>query len=205
MKIPNEVKAGVVILIGVAACMFFMSKTIRVTAEPYDIKTYFRYAGDLKKDAVVKLSGIGVGRISNIRFVYDNDKTMVECTLSLSKDARIRKDSVAYIASAGFVGDSYVGITPGDSPELVKQNDTIASEDPVQMRELFKKADKIADGLDKTLGEAKTLMQNLNGVVTDNRQGLKNTVTNLEGLSQNFKEFSEDIKAHPWKLLFKGE
>ena len=211
MRISNEIKAGVVILMGVAIAMFFFSKTSKVPTETYEIKTTFKYAGDLKGSAVVKLSGIEVGRLSNIKFIYEPE-TKVECTFSIPEGVKIRKDSVAYIGTAGFVGDAYIGIDPGKTGEFVKPGESIQSEEPVQMRELMKKADKIADNLDKTLTDARGLMSNANslltnanGVITENRQGIKNIVNNLDGTTANLKEMSEDLKQHPWKLLFKGE
>ena len=205
MKMSNEIKAGVVILAGIAVGVYFFAKTASFKTETYDLKTYFTYAGDLQKDAVVKLSGIEAGRVRDIKFVYGTD-TKVECTLTLdSSTIKVRKDAIAYIGTAGFVGDAYIGLTTGTAAEFFKAGETVASEDPIQMRELMKKADKIADGLDKTLTEVKALASNVNGVVTENKPGIAGIVTNLEGTSQNFKEFSEDIKNHPWKLLFKGE
>jgi len=204
MRFSNEIKAGTVIIAGILISMVFLVKTTSFQTEPYEIKTYFTYAGDLKPDAMVKLSGIEVGRLVNTDFVYD-DGTKVVCTLSIDRKAKVRKDSIAYIGTAGFVGDAYIGLTPGTAADFVKEGDVVASEDPIQMRELMKKADMIADGLDSTLTEIKALASNVNGVVTDNRKGISNIVVNLETTSQNFKEFSEDVKKHPWKLLFKGE
>ena len=66
------------------------------------------------------------------------------------------------------------------------------------MRKLMKKADSIADNLDKTLVQIKSL-------VTDNRAKIDSIAANLESTTVNFKEFSEDIKKHPWKLLMKGK
>ncbi|MFA5272200.1 MAG: hypothetical protein WC412_07705, partial [Candidatus Omnitrophota bacterium] len=44
---------------------------------------------------------------------------------------------------------------------------------------------------------------NLNRLIEDNSGGLKNTVKNFETTSENFEEFSDDLKRNPWKLLFK--
>ena len=71
------------------------------------------------------------------------------------------------------------------------------------MRKLMKKADAISENLDKTLAEVKKLTENVNGVVTDNKSRIENIAGNLEQTSANFKEFSEDLKHHPWKLLSK--
>ncbi len=197
MRFSNELKAGFVILLAVAVGFIFFVKTASLKTETYEIKTDFRYAGDLKIDAVVKLSGIEVGRVIQIKFVYDPE-TMVECVMQIDAKAKVRSDSIAYIATSGFVGDAYIGLTPGKSDEYVKVGTTIASEDPIQMRLLMKKADDIAKNLDKILVEVKSL-------VVDNKQGINNIVKNLESTTANFDEFSTDVKKHPWKLLFRGK
>lgn len=197
MRFSNEIKAGIVVLIAIGLGAFLFTRTADEKVETYDIKTSFAYAGDLKTNAVVKLSGIEVGRVKSIRFVYDA-KTRVECVLEIDATAKVRKDAIAYIGTAGFVGDAFIGLTPGEAPEFAASGETVASEDPVQMRLLMKKADDIANNLDNILVQVKS-------IVTDNRKSIDSIVVNLEGTSQNFKEFSDDIKKHPWKLLFKGE
>jgi phospholipid/cholesterol/gamma-HCH transport system substrate-binding protein len=198
MRIPNEIKAGLVVLMAAGIGFFFFAKTASIKQETYDIKTSFTYAGDLKANAVVKLSGIEVGRLREIDFVYEEEATRVECVLEILSSARVRKDSIAYIGTAGFVGDAFVGITPGVSPEFASPGSVIPGEDPVEMRVLMKKAEDIANNLDEILTEAKS-------IVTDNRPALNKSMDNLETITQNFKEFSEDVKRNPWKLLFKGE
>lgn len=197
MRFTNEIKAGIVVFVAIGIGVFFFGKTANFKAKTYSIKTYFTYAGDLKTDAIVKLSGIEAGRVKEIHFLYD-PKTMVECVIELDVSAKVRKDSIAYIGTAGFVGDAFVGITPGGSAEFVQPGETLASEDPIQMRLLMKKADQIANNLDSILAQVKE-------IVTDNKDNLNDIILNFEATSQNFKEFSDDVKKHPWKLLFKGE
>jgi len=204
MKISNEIKAGIVIIAGLGVGMLFFAKTATVPQNTYELKTYFTYAGDLQKDAVVKLSGIEAGRLKDIKFVYEPG-TKVECVILLNDGIKVREDSMCYIGTSGFVGDAYIGITPGKSETFLKNGDTVVSEDPIEMRELLKKADKIAVDLDNTLLEVKALASNVNGLVSDNRDGINNIVQNLESTTKNFDEFSADLKKNPWKLLFKGE
>ena len=47
--------------------------------------------------------------------------------------------------------------------------------------------------------------QNSNAVVTDNKDKIDAIFENLEQTTANFKEFSEDIKRNPWKLMSKGK
>ncbi|MDD4957205.1 MAG: MlaD family protein [Candidatus Omnitrophica bacterium] len=197
MRIPNEIKAGMVILLAAAVTVLFFIKTADFRSKTYTVETYFVYAGDLQSDAVVKLSGVEVGRLKALEFIYE-EGTKVKCVLEINEDARLRNDSTAYIGTAGFVGDAYIGITPGTSDKFAEAGSIIASEDPVQMRLIMKKADMIADNLNNILVQVKEL-------VADNKKGVDSIVSNLEDTTENFKEFSADLKKHPWKLLFKGE
>ncbi|MCK5450926.1 MAG: MCE family protein [Candidatus Omnitrophica bacterium] len=197
MRVSNEIKAGVVVLVAVATGVMFFAKTAAFKKETYEVKTFFGYAGDLKTDAIVKLSGVEVGRVKAMNFVY-NPHTHIECFLELNADAKVRADSIAYIGTSGFVGDAYVGITAGESDNFADPGSIMQSEDPVQIRLLFKKAESIAASLDDILVATKDL-------VTENKENLNNIVTNIELTTENFKEFSQDLKAHPWKLMFKGE
>ena len=205
MKITNEIKTAVVVISAIAVGVIFWAKTTDFKTKPYRIKTYFNYAEGVKSDSIVKLSGIDVGRVEKITFQY-LPETKIELVLTINDIAKFHEDSVAFISTSGMIGDAYVGITPGspDKP-FAKDGSTLASEDPVEMRKLMKKADAISENLDKTLAEVKTLASNVNNVVSDNKARIDDIASNLEATSVNFKEFSEDIKHHPWKLLMKGK
>ena len=53
--------------------------------------------------------------------------------------------------------------------------------------------------------DIRKLVNNVDDMVVDNRGGIDNIIADLEATARNFKEFSEDIKHHPWKLLMKGK
>src|SRR3989338_3128558 len=203
MKMTNEVKTGIVVALALLVGVIFWVKTTDFSAQPYKIKTYFSYAEGIKQDSIVKLSGIEVGRVEKIGFNYSPD-TRIELVMALDKKARVREDSIAFISTSGMIGDAYVGLTAGsrDKP-FVHEGAILLGEDPIEMRKLMKKADGIAENLDKTLIEVKKLTENVTGVVADNRARIDNIAVNLDATALNFKEFSEDIKKHPWKLLVK--
>ncbi|MFA5085123.1 MAG: MlaD family protein [Candidatus Omnitrophota bacterium] len=203
MKVTNELKTGLIVVAAIAVAAIFWLKTTNFSDRPYRLKTQFNYAEGLKADSVVKLSGIEIGRIEDIRFIY-SPETKVELVLLLDKDAKIHEDSIAYISSSGIVGDAFLGLTPGspDKP-FAKDGDTVSSEDPVEMRKIMRQVDTIAGSLDKTLEDFRELTSNVNGVVRDNRTKIDSLLVNLEQTAVNFKEFSEDIKKNPWKLLSK--
>lgn len=206
MKINNEAKTGIIIVAAILVTMIFYMKTgDSTTKTSYRIKTYFNYAEGVKQDAIVKLAGIEVGRVEKIQFQY-TPETKVEMVMALSDKAKIHEDSIAFIATSGMIGDAYVGLTPGSADKpYIKKGGIIASEDPVEMRKLWKKAEAITDNLDKALIEIRGLAENINGAVKDNRPRIDSIAVNLETTAVNFKDFSTDIKQHPWKLLMKGK
>ena len=205
-KASNELKVGIFVILAICAGVFLWTKTQNMTAsEIYRLKTCFNFAGGLKENGIVTLSGIEVGRIEKINFIY-KPETKIEVTLGISKKAKVRTDSIAYITTSGIIGDSFIGITPGNAEcSFAKPDSVITGEDPIQMRELMKKAESIAQNLDSALVDVKKLAGNLNGAIEDNRGKIDNIIVNLEKTSVNFNEFSDDIKKHPWKLLQKGK
>ncbi len=205
MKMTNELKTGLVVALAVCVAVVFWAKTTDFSGNMYRVKTCFNYAEGVKPDSIVKLSGIEVGRVEKIKFTY-NPETKVELELALNTKAKLHEDAIAFISTSGMIGDAYIGLTPGSAEKpFIKEGATLISEDPVEMRKLMKKADAIAENLDKTLIEVKKLTENVNGVVSDNKTKIDNIAVNLEQTAVNFKEFSEDIKKHPWKLLMKGK
>jgi phospholipid/cholesterol/gamma-HCH transport system substrate-binding protein len=205
-KFTNEMKVGLFIILAICVALIFWMKTQKRTAGgTYNLKTYFNFAGGLKENSIVTLSGIEVGRISAISFKYEPE-TKVEVVLSIDKKAKVHKDTIAYITSSGIIGDSYIGLTPGSgSQPFVKDGEAIASEDPIEARELMKRADAISVKLDQALVDVKKLAANLSATMEANKGSVDNIVKNLEQTSANFNDFSADIKAHPWKLLMKGK
>lgn len=205
MKITNEVKTGMVVIAAFLVGIIFWVKTTDFNAGPYKLKTYFNYAEGVKPDSIVKLSGIEVGRVETIKFQYAPE-TKIELVMAIDRKAKVREDSIAFISTSGMIGDAYIGITPGSpDKQFVKDGATLISEDPVETRKLMKMADSISENLDKTLVEVKNLAENVNGVVKENKTKIDNIAANLETTSANFKELSEDMKKHPWKLLMKGK
>ena len=198
LKMTNEIKTGLMVFAAILVGLFFWLKTTNLYTATYELSTFFNHADGIKENSIVKLAGIEVGRVKSADLVYDEDRTRVELCIELDKSAKVREDSIAFIGTSGFIGDAFIGITPGESTNFLKRSDIIVSEDPVEMRELMKKADHIASNLDATLADVK-------GIVSDNKDKVDSIVANLEDTSSNFKEFSQDIKQHPWKLLMKGK
>jgi len=206
-KFTNEIKIGMFMVLALGAGAIFWMKTqnLDLKSETYTLKTYFNFAGGIKENSIVALSGIEVGKVDAVNFIYE-PATKVEIVMSISNKAKVRTDSIAYIGSAGFIGDAFVGLTAGSADAaFIEPGTEVKSEDPIEMRVLMKKADSIATQIDQAMVDVRKLAASLNGVVGENKERIGSIMKNLVSTSENFNEFSNDIKQHPWKLLMKGK
>ncbi len=224
-KLSNELKTGIAVLVSVLILIGIFLKTGDVGVKPkgYTVSTRFQSAAGIKKFAPVRLAGVEVGEVRDVKLLYEADATVVEATIWVESQVKLRKDAEAMMASLGLMGEKYVEIRPGVSPEFVEPGGSIVARDPVNFDELMEKASVAMDEATATMKEFKTLavhadellveakpkvmgvLTNLDGILSKNRPKLDNIMSNLEVTSEYFKEFSEDVRHHPWKVLMKGK
>jgi len=78
------------------------------------VEARFQNVGSLKKRSPVAMSGVTIGRVTDIRF----DGVSLEAVVTLVIDSRydqIPDDSDASILTAGLLGSQYVGLQAGGS------------------------------------------------------------------------------------------
>ncbi len=199
MKITNETKTGILVVVCLTALGGLLLKigNFNPLEKGYLVKARFHFTGGVKVHAPVCLAGVEVGEVKGIRLVYGDD-TQVEVDLWLEAGAKLRTDSIAYATTLGLMGEKYIEIKPGTQGEAVKDGDLITGKDPMRLEDLMETGTKAMTNI----GEA---AKSVNGVLVDNRPKIDNIFTNLDETSGNFREFSEDIKYHPWKVLMKGK
>jgi len=203
----NEFKTGLLVIVALVGAIWMLLKTgdFNLSKQEYEIGVVFNDVAGIEKDAPVQIAGVEVGRVLDINLKYD-EGTKVLLKVCLSNYAKIRKDSEITISTLGLMGEKFVKIEGGSKDsEFIKPNTIVVGKDPFNFDKLAEQAGEIAKTLDDTLKDVKSFTNNLNSVVTDNKKGVSSIVSNLEATSQNFKDFSEDIKTHPWKLLMKGK
>jgi len=197
-----ELKVGTFILMGIAILFLivFSVGDIKVSKSGYRIKVYFNFASGIGGAAPVRLAGVGVGRVEGIRIVRDAaDATKAELSVWINDAAKVEKDATVTINTLGMLGEKYLEIIPGTPGEtILKNNDTIIGKDPVSM-------EKVTENLANLSGSIEEIADKLNrGEGTIGKLLTKDEVYNdVKVMTTNFKEFSQDIKEHPWKLLNK--
>ncbi len=182
-----------------------MSGRSQLFKNTYKIHILFNYISGLSKNAPVHFAGHEVGKVTGIQ-ILGRSEGQVAVTVSISKQAVIRKDSKAFIDILGFMGEKFVELTPGSDNALpIQEGETILGTDPIALNEIMKKGTGIADELEKTTISLQGLIKNLDRTVGGSQADVEQIFKNLNDASKNLKDMTEDLKLHPWKLLRKGK
>lgn len=97
----------------------------------------YDFAGGIQMGSPVRLAGIKVGRVSDIRF-DKNNVGKIQVTLKIEKSAfeQITQDSKFYVNMAGLIGERYVEVVTGEGSR-VKENETLEGINPPRIDQLF--------------------------------------------------------------------
>jgi phospholipid/cholesterol/gamma-HCH transport system substrate-binding protein len=194
-----EAKVGFFVVLGLA--MLFMlttqvNKFRNIEADGYRVEVYIDDSTGLSKNTKVKMNGINVGWIEDLRIAED----FVIVTLFIKKDYNIPKNSEVLLVQESLLGSRLVLIKRGDSREFLEDGEFLkkykvyssfeqTSDSIYQTSEEFGKlAQEIRDTLNQdTRDDVREAIDSLNimllelkEMVQENREGIRNTVSNIE-------------------------
>lgn len=207
MKLSNEAKTGIFVLICLAALLGLLIKigNFSFFKQGYTLHTRFNYTGGVKANSPVRLSGVDVGEVRAIRLLDDAMSTVAEVDLWLVEGTKVRRGSKAIVSTLGMMGEKYIEIRVGTSAEFMSPNDLLDSEDPVRFEDLIEIGTEVAGDIGTMAKDISKVANTVDGTIKENRPKIGNIFTNLEETSENFNDFSQDVKYHPWKVLAKGK
>ena len=203
MRNSLETKLGVFFVLTLFAALFVleMAGVADFFKPGYKIYANFQTAQDLKKGDLVKMAGVEIGRVDDIRLA--NEKVRV--TLKVRKaDAEIRTDSKATIKFTGLMGQNFVSLDFGsaNAPRAVEGAILSTTEQP-DLSAIMAKLDGVAgdiQGLAK--GFSPDNLAPLFGPITD---FMKQNSTNLSAILENTRAVTEQVsngKGSVGKLLY---
>lgn len=207
-----EIKVGIFVFLGILIMfvIVFSIGEFYILKPMYKVKVLFGFANGIEMGAPVRLAGINVGEIEEIGVYYDEDvkRTKVYLVAKIKKDARVEKNAACKINTLGLLGEKYLEISPGTiDAGFVQNNDVIVGQDPVPMEEVTKTMKELSDSAKSVTNSASVILGRLEkGEGTVGKLLMEEDVYNdLKATTGNLREFSEDLKLHPWKLLAKGK
>lgn len=138
-----EIGTGLFILLGFSALVFLATQTTSLAGyrpgDSYALKARFTNIGQLKERAPVKLAGVTIGSVRSITL----DPIVLDAIVTIDVDRRFNElpdDSSLSIYTSGLLGDQFVAIKPGGSPDMLVDGDEfLLTESSVQLEELIGK------------------------------------------------------------------
>ena len=170
------VKVGFFFVFGVATLLivYELLGGFELFSPGVSYTTRFQSTNGLRVGDPVRLSGMDVGRIADLR-VADQ---AIEVELRVDPDAVIRADSVATVKFTSLLGSNFVDITFGSaSAATLPPGSRIASKEGADLNTIVAQAQELTTSLSNQLG----------GLMGDQEGGLKNTMTNINGLVSDIR------------------
>ncbi len=138
-----QIGTGLFILLGFAALGYLATQTSSLAnyreGASYALKARFTNIGQLKLRAPVKVAGVRIGSVSGIQLEPDKLDALVTLAVDQRFD-KIPEDSAAAVFTSGLLGDQYVAIQPGGSPDMFKNGDeVILTQSSMQLEDLIGK------------------------------------------------------------------
>jgi phospholipid/cholesterol/gamma-HCH transport system substrate-binding protein len=175
-----KLRVGIFVLVAVLAFLatiYALGARARLFESRYTVYGDFTQVAGLAEGATVRLAGIQIGRVSGITLSPEpGGKVRVKMSVARQYANRIRKNSIARIATQGLLGDKIVEISVGtaETPP-VQAGEVLATLDPfeitdavAQSAETIKGVTALAESLRKT---AETLNQS--GLIEDASAAVK--------------------------------
>ncbi len=123
-----ELGTGLFALLGIGALFFLTTQTTGSddfnVDDTYEVAARFDNVGSLKPRAPVSMSGVTIGRVTEIHFDSDALEAVVTFVVDSQYD-QIPDDSDASILTAGLLGSQYIGLTAGGSPLYLEDGSEI--------------------------------------------------------------------------------
>jgi phospholipid/cholesterol/gamma-HCH transport system substrate-binding protein len=187
MKNSLETRIGIFVALVVLAAVFILDIVggPEKFARGIRLHTMFHNVQDLKVGDRVKMAGVEIGRVEDIRLT--NDVAMV--TFKVKKEAGVKTDSTAAVQFTGLMGQNYVALsfgTPDGTPAI--DGAVLGSTERPDLSALVAKLDNVASGVENlTKSFTGDKIDNLLGPFTDflkaNQEPLTATIANLKSIS----------------------
>ncbi len=218
-----EIKVGAFVVLAVVLLVVFIFSVSDFSSfeEGKKIRVIFQFANGLKKSAPVRFAGVDAGIVRDITIFFDRKeaKTKVAVECWLKNGVEIPADSRVAINQLGLLGEKYIEVMPGvDTENFLENGAQLIGKDPIAVEritemisEVAQKAEASLEGFNRVVQNEKnqrSLQEALEGlsVIVSNIKDGKGTVGKLlydQTIYDNLQDFTADLKANPWKLLYR--
>ena len=122
-----EIMVGIFVLLGFIALFLLALNISNVSSlganNGYTVRVYFDNIGGLRTRAPISMSGVKIGRVSQI--AYNQQRGQAEVSMAIEPQYQLSIDTQASIYTAGLLGEQYISLEPGAEDEVLKSGDMI--------------------------------------------------------------------------------
>ncbi|GMG84453.1 outer membrane lipid asymmetry maintenance protein MlaD [Paralimibaculum aggregatum] len=136
-----ETVIGAVVLAAAGGFLVYAANTAEIGAETggYELKAEFRRAEGLSTGGDVRIAGVKVGTVSDMRLDPATYRAVI--TLTLRTGIEVPEDTAAKIAATSLLGDNFVALVPGASEYMLAAGDQILyTQDSINILDLAARA-----------------------------------------------------------------
>ncbi len=165
----GSLKVGIVLMFAIAVMLWASlgGGGTSIFDPKSEFVCYFENVSGLVAGAPVWMAGVEVGNVRSVDFVNLSSDRIVKLKCKIKSDVwyMMTADAQVQLGTIGFLGDKYVEIIPGspDAPEIAK-GAVVPTRDAGSAEGVFK-------ATEEALGEAQSLVVNLDTVLARIRQG----------------------------------
>ena len=190
MKNTLETRLGIFFALAliVAVIVLEMVGAADFFKKGYIIHSTFKNVQELKKGDPVKMAGVEIGRVDNIRLI----DTQARVSMKIEGKYQLRTDSKATIKFAGLMGQNFVSIEGGtDAAPQIQPGGFIDAGSQPDLSELMAKLQNVASGVE---GLTKSFSaENLSTLIGPMNDFLRQNSTNLTSILSNTANITFEI------------
>lgn len=184
-KIETRVGIFVLIALAIFGYMGFKIGAFRFDRSEYtQYVLYFRDISGLSRKAAIKIAGVKVGWVEEIKLLPGDADAKAEAIIMVASANPLYKNAYALVRQDGLLGPKYVDLLPGDSllPQL-HNGDALqkSGAEPVDLDDLFREFKEIAHNVRDVSESFKDALAGPQGV-----DQLKSFVYNIENAAEKF-------------------
>jgi phospholipid/cholesterol/gamma-HCH transport system substrate-binding protein len=198
----SQLKVGIVALASLAilAVLIFLLTTSKgLFQKTVILRTYMDDASGMADGTPVRLNGITIGNLDAVRLTNSTDpKRTVEFQMSVKEKflPDIPVDSVAGISAANLLGDKFINITKGKSPQHVKPGDELRSLQTQDIPELMAQSANLLQSFQGIVNRVDSMLKSIDAGQGNLGKLLRDEelYTRLNGIAAEGQKLLSDVR-----------
>ena len=162
----SQLRVGITVIaasLTLGLLLFLMSGTSGFFTPRIKLTSYFNNAGGLRKGAPVRLSGVDIGNVIDMRIVEAPEKklTPVEVTMKVSTKygGSLHRDSICMLRTSGVLGETYVDLDSSQATGPPAQaGDTLATREEADIEDVVVSSQSTLQNMDALLKRADRIL-----------------------------------------------